>query len=161
LFLRVELLYKPFAADPGMDIDQLNRLAEQLAKKTENQAFAKMRNLFLRLVVSRISPKSLVEAGVAIAALRPKEPTDAELESLPDQQLVALLKSVKKTRIIKLRNKVVHKQAYRPTRDEAEAALNESRLVLFPLSQRLGLYDDLNWYMGLKKRDDSSIGGAV
>jgi len=41
----------------------------------------------------------------------------------------------------------VHKQAYRPTREETEAALEEARSVLFPLTSRLGLYDDINWYL--------------
>ena len=44
---------------------------------------------------------------------------------------------------------------YRPTGDEAEAALEETRSVLLSLSQRLGLYDDINWYRAVKNRDDS------
>jgi hypothetical protein len=109
-----------------------------------------MRALFRRQLVSGVSPKSFGGAEAVIAAVedRPKEPADTELESLPDKQLVALLKAVKETTINRLRNQVVHKRAYRPTRDEAEAALQESRAVLFPLSQRLRLYDDINWYVG-------------
>lgn len=155
LFLQAELLYKPFAADPDKDINQLNRIAEQLAEKVADHAFGGMRALFLRQFVSAASPKSLVEAEAAIEALedRPNEPADAELESLPDERLVVLLKAVKRTTLHRLRNQVVHKRAYRPTRDEAEAALQETRSVLFPLSQRLRLYDDINWYMRLNKKE--------
>jgi hypothetical protein len=157
LFLRVELLYKPFAADPDRNIDQFNRLAELLAEKTSHHAFGSMRALFLRHLVSGTSPKVLAEAGAAIAALedRPKPLADAELESLPDKALVALLLAVNRTTIIRLRNQVVHKHAYRPTRNEAETALEESRSVLFPLTQRLHLYHNINWYITLKNRDDS------
>jgi hypothetical protein len=157
LFLRVELLYRPFAADPDKDIDQVNRLAKQLAEKVKDHTFGKMRALFLRQLVSDTSPKNLAEAKAAIAVLedQPKDPADAELDSLPDKQLVALLKAMKQTTINRLRNQVVHKRAYRPTRHEAEAALEETRSVLLPLSQRLCLYDDINWYIAVKNRDDS------
>ncbi|MSO19043.1 MAG: hypothetical protein EXQ56_01035 [Acidobacteria bacterium] len=117
--------------------------------------FVRMRALFLRQLLSGISPKSLLEAESAIAALgnRLREPTPEELEAHPDKQLVALLKSVKEIKINNLRNQVVHKHAYRPTRYEAEAALEESRSVLFPLGHRLHLHDEINWYVSLKKRD--------
>ncbi len=150
-------MYKPFAADPDKEIDQLNRLAEALERKVRDHAFGPMRSLFLRQLVAGSSPKNLAEAEAAIGALpdRPEEPAEAELESLPDKQLVALIKAVKGTKINTLRNQVVHKRAYRPTRGEAETALEESRSVLFPLTQRLHLYDDINWYMALKNREDS------
>ncbi len=47
LFLRGELLYKPFAGDAGKDINHLNRLAEQLSEKVKEHAFARMLALFL------------------------------------------------------------------------------------------------------------------
>jgi len=155
LFLRVELLYRPFAADPDKDINRLNSLAEQLAEKVKNHAFGPMRALFLRQLVSGVTPKTLAEAEVAIATLddRPKDPSDNEVESLPDNGLTALLKALKATTINRLRNQVVHKRAYRPTREEAELALEETRSIIFPLTQRLGLYDDINWYVALKDRE--------
>jgi hypothetical protein len=50
------------------------------------------------------------------------------------------------TNIHGLRNSVVHKQAYRPTYEEARRALDEARDILFPLGLRLELRDDPNWY---------------
>jgi hypothetical protein len=149
LFLRVELLYKPFARDIGKDINHLNRLAEQFSEKVKGHTFAPMRALFLQQIIAGPRPANLAEAEAAIAGLedRPSDPKDAELEALGDKQLVALLKAVKSTAINTLRNQVVHKQAYRPTREEAEVALEEARSLLFPLTSRLGLYDDINWYM--------------
>jgi hypothetical protein len=157
LVLRVELLYKPFAADPDQDIDHLNPLAEQLADKLKNHTFVPMRALFLQQLVSGASPNTLAEAEALIAALdnRPKDPSDVQLESLPDKQLVALLKAVKATTINTLRNQVVHKRAYRPTREEVKLALEESESLLFPLTQRLGLYDDINWYVAIRDRKSS------
>jgi hypothetical protein len=149
LFLRVELLYMPFACDIRKDTNRLNQLAEQLTGKVKEHTFARMRALFLRQLIAGPHPANLAEAEVAIARLedRPSDPKDAELEALNDRQLVDLLKALKRTPINTLRNRVVHKQAYRPTREEAEAALEEARSLLFPLTNRLDLYDDVNWYM--------------
>ena len=36
---------------------------------------------------------------------------------------------------------------YRPKRDEAENALQEARSILFPLTWRLNLHDDVNLYL--------------
>lgn len=157
LFFRVELLYKPFATDPNKDIDRLNGLAQRLTKKVQNHTFGPMRALFLRQLVSGSAPRTLDESEVAIAALddRPKDPRDIEFDSLSDTELAGILKALKATKINKLRNQVVHKRAYRPTREEAELALEETRLIIFPLTQRLGLCDDIYWYVALKEREGS------
>lgn len=150
LFLRVELLYKPFAVDPEKDIDQLNNLAKKLAKKIERYSFWQMRALFLRQITCSDIPKNVKEAKEIIEALCPCEPRNTEIESLSDEKLIALTKALKAVKVNKLRNKIVHKQAHRPTQKEAESALKKARSILFPLSKRLGLYDDINWYMPRK-----------
>jgi len=149
LFLRVELLYKPFARDDGRDFNHLNRLAEMLSTKVEKYTFRPMRKLFLQQIIANPHPANLAEAETLIAELKAPscKPNDAELERLGDEEVVALLKGVKNTTIHKLRDAVVHKQAYRPTREETEAALKEARSLLFPLTNRLNLYDDINWYL--------------
>jgi len=108
-----------------------------------------MRKLFLQQIIAAPRPANLAEAETLIAKLKVPscEPADAELERLGDEELVALLKGIKKTTIHKCRNAVVHKRAYRPTREETEATLEEARSFLFPLTNRLGLYDDINWYL--------------
>ena len=152
LFLRVELLYKPFAKDDGRDIDRLNRLSEQLAEKVKNHTFAPMRALFLRQLVSGPRLASLSEAEAAILRLpeRPTDPADSDLEKVGDPALVDLLKALKRTTIHEVRNRVVHKRAYRPSRDEAKSAFKSARKLLFPLTHRLGLHDEINWYLANK-----------
>lgn len=152
LFLRVELLYKPFAKDDAQDVDHLNQLSEQLAKKVKKHTFARMRALFLRQLVSGSHPASLPEAEVAILGLadEPTDPTDSEIEAVGDPALVNLLKALKQITIHEVRNRVVHKRAYRPSRDEVESAIESARKLLFPLTHRLCLYDDINWYSAHK-----------
>jgi hypothetical protein len=149
LFFRVELLYKPFGAAPRQKLADLNRLSDKLYGKIKKYAFTDMRALFLEYMVAGRSPKNLNEAAEVVAAFPdcPREPKDAAIKRLGDAKLVPLLKAVKATSIHTLRNRVVHNQAYRPTREEVEEAIKETRSVLFPLTSHLQLYDEINWYM--------------
>jgi len=152
LFFRVELLYKPFAADLDRGIDELNRLAGVLEDRLKDNAFACMRALFLHHIVAAHSPKNLAEAEKMVMALPTRrkdcqDPEDSEIDSLTDAKLVPLLKSLKATDIHKCRNKVVHKGAFRPTADEVKKYLEETESILFPLTDHLDLDDDINRYL--------------
>lgn len=149
LFFRVELLYKPFASDPDQELSDLNQLSAHLQRAVAKYSFSHMRALFLSFIVTGHSPKTLAEAATVITAFRnpPLVPKDAEIESLSDAKLVSLLRALKGTNINTLRNQVVHKRAHRPTRDQVDAALKETRSILFPLTSRLQLYDEINWYL--------------
>jgi hypothetical protein len=146
LFFRVELLYKPFGADP--DLVKLKQLSEELHEKMKKNTFCPMRALFLQQMITGCSPENLAEAAMMIAALpdKPQDPKDESIKNLGNIKLVPLLKALKNTKIHELRNRVVHKQAFRPTRGEVEAALGEARSILFPLTNQLQLRDEINWY---------------
>lgn len=149
LFFRVELIFKPFGADPTHNIDELNRLLIGLSEKIKTHTFAPLRALFLQHMVNGHTPSNLIESANAITALpdKPGDPRDAAIEGLGDANLVKLLKALKATRIHELRNRIVHQRAYRPPREKVEAALTETRDILFPLTNHLKLYDEINWYM--------------
>ena len=56
LFLRVELLYKPFAAEvrlPSKKLEQLKKLSRKLEGKIKGHAFKSMRALFLRQIIDQ------------------------------------------------------------------------------------------------------------
>ena len=149
LYFRVELLYKPFGIDPDRELTDLNRITKSLHDRIMKHTFAPMRALFLQHILSRRLPKNLTEAEAIVATLpeKPGDPKDVAIENIDDLKLVTLLKSLKSTSIHILRNDVAHKQAYRPTRDQAETAIEETRSILLPLTSHLQLYDDINWYM--------------
>jgi hypothetical protein len=120
-----------------------------LAEKLKRHTFEPLRALFLTCIVCKVSPANLTEAEDAITGLpsAPQTPSNRELEAIGDDALSQLLKALKRTRINSLRNASVHKDAHRPTRDQAETALEQTRAILLPLTQRLELYDDVNWYL--------------
>ena len=150
LYLRVNLLYIPFGKDVRQKknaIDQLNELHKALSRETQKFGFARMREVTLRLAVEPNRPSGLDESGGYINALSKYSlPKNSEIESLPDNRITELLMRIKQTRINELRNDVVHKRAYRPRRVEAEDAVMEARAILFPLTYKLDLHDDVNWY---------------
>lgn len=149
LFLRVELVYKPFGADPMRDLADLNRVATNLHDKIKGYSFAQMRALFLQQVVKYQSPKSVGAAAAVVAGLpcHHVDPKDADIDGLGDPKLVPLLKAIKATEINSLRNQVVHKRAYRPTLQEVDESLKEARSILFQLGKYFDLHDEINWYL--------------
>ena len=150
LYLRVELICKPFfrsSDEETASLDRLNDLYRRLEKTTEKYAFQDMRDLYLERVTDTVSPGNLDEAEGIIASIRKRKiPSDHKIESVRDTKLAKHLMMLKRTGINVLRNKVVHKSGYRPTRDEAEQAHEEAESILFPLTQLLDLHDEINWY---------------
>ena len=147
-WLRVFLAYRPFAHDNGQDLVQLNARLNELFSATKKLSFQRLRSVFLRLVL-RDGPSSLVGASgiiVEIPNLR-GDPTDEELDTCKDPKLRELLHRLKSSTIHEIRNLVVHQRAYRPSRDEAVAALETTRGTLLVLAARLDVHDDPNWYV--------------
>ena len=159
LYLRVSLLYVPFGPNVVQDsnaLDKLNRLSRDLSSATETFGFAKMRNTVLRLAVEPNRPSVLDEAGSYIGSLsKCNSPKESELKLLADKNVANYLTRIKQTRINVLRNRVIHKQAYRPKRVEADDVVTEARAVLFPLTSLLDLHDDVNWYCNGSRGDIS------
>jgi len=148
LYLRVELLYKPFAASPAHDRVEFNRLHDLLQEKLANLSFGPLRALFLYYVTSRRPPKNIFEAQRLVESLTvPPLLEESDINRVDDVDLMRVLKALRRTTINKLRNDVVHKTAHRPTFDEVEAALQETQFILLGLNSHLKLRDDLNWYM--------------
>lgn len=146
LYLRVHLVYKPFARAPGARLEEVNGAIEALSQKTEKFAFDDMRTSFLNIAVAA-PPADLASSATYVAKLvrGAKQPTQAELKRLDNRISAGLLK-IKKTKIGTLRNSVVHKMAYRPTFTEAQGALKEAQGTLPQLGSFFDLHDDINWH---------------
>ena len=151
LFLRVELAYRPFAAESPLRIEKLNDLLVKLQAKTEKYTFHSMRALFLRHIVDQTSIGDLCKAEDIIddSLGQPKCPSNSEIEALGKDrgELVEPLLKLNRTEIHRLRNQVAHREAYRPTREEAEQSLEEAQSILLPLTINLDLHDEPNCYM--------------
>lgn len=157
LYLLVELVYVPWGmecqTEPWPSIESLNDMSKALRTEVERLPFDGMRTRFLRHAISHAPPQNLRHARGVISSLRRSKhwhrPTPGEIAAAPvGKGLKRLLLGVASTDVNKLRNKVVHKEGYRPSRDEAETAVDEARSLLFPLGTELDLREDVNWYTG-------------
>ncbi|HUI29693.1 MAG TPA: hypothetical protein VLX91_05715 [Candidatus Acidoferrales bacterium] len=152
LFLRVELLYKPYAKEGTHDLDHLNRLFELLYCKTKKFTFNPLSNVFMNMIVGPPNLRDLSEAEVFINCLPSKTtcPSDDSIGTLSDKALSQLLVDLKNPFVMTFRHQVVHKRAYRPTLQEVESSMDETQRLLYGLDHKLGLLnDDLNYYVGL------------
>jgi hypothetical protein len=148
LFFRVELLFKPFAADPNHDLDEVKRLAEKIKKKIKKYTFVDMRGLFLQHILNARSPKNWADSEVMIEAMQKGvKVKTADIKTLGDRKLETLLKKIKEDNINTLRNRIVHKEAYRPEREDAKLALENTNDILSRLQDYFQLHDDPNCYM--------------
>lgn len=148
-FLHVQLVYRPFGKDASRDIQLLNDLRRVLYQRVRAYSYQAMRDLVLRLIVDEVAPDSLQAAEAVIAAIPSRIPA-VPLESIAgvnDERLRLLLLRLVKSEANRLRNQVVHKDAYRPTLAEAERVYKEAREILFGISARLRLGYDATWYL--------------
>ena len=148
LYLHVELLYKVFNKEK--DIDRLNQLTEKLFKVIKTNAYKNMRNIFIRRVLEGVEPQSFNEAEQIIDNLKPltKDPSNSIFDIHKNHKLIPILKDLKNSNIDQLRNKVVHKIAYRPSLQEVLVAKGEADNILEELSISLGIRnDDLDVYV--------------
>ena len=150
LYLRVEFLFRPFRQDPDQQLNELNVLLLKFYEKIKAHSYMNLRNIFVNSVRLTCKPSSLDEAEKFISDLAKltDTPSDVDIASLPDSRLSQLLQMLKQSNVNELRNQVVHKNAYRPSLDEVEAAIEETRGILFPLARYLNIdYDDISWYI--------------
>ncbi len=150
LFLRVQFLHKPYASEMPDHLDDFNRCSALLYDNTHRYAYAKMRNIFLNLILRRADFKTLAESEAAISMLASitSEPADDDIRALPDSGLSDLLLRLKNSNVSDLRNDVVHKEGYRPTLAEVESAIDETSSILHALNKRLGQPMDSLWFYG-------------
>ncbi len=142
-FMHVQVLYRAFAREDD-EIEKLNELLQRLQESIQHFTFEPMRSLFLELAVSDARFANLTDAEAWIDALpkssrRVPKPTKATIQAVANPRLRDGLLALYDTNIARLRNRVVHKDAYRPTREETEEALREAGDILHPLTRELRL----------------------
>jgi hypothetical protein len=141
LYLRVQFLYKPYASEKPDHLEGFNRCSGLLYETTRKHAYAKMRNIFVNLLLRRPSFGTLAESETAITGLLASlanEPSDNDIRGLGDAKLADVLMRLKKSTVSDLRNDVVHKQGYRPTINEVCSAIDETTGILYALNRQLG-----------------------
>jgi hypothetical protein len=143
-FLRIKLAYKPFAVHD--DLDKMNADILRLFEETKELTFEKLRSIFLRMMIDPAGATTVDEFLRDLVRLSAKPPLD-DLNRVPEELQVHCLR-LYKSDLGSFRNQVVHKNAYRPKKEEVDFYLHETRETLFPLGRKLDIEgDDVNWYL--------------
>ncbi|MFI5180744.1 MAG: hypothetical protein ACHQPI_05085 [Thermoanaerobaculia bacterium] len=141
-YLYDRLVVRPLRSDPDFRSPKdYRRLSDRLYARIERLGYRKLRNVFFGLLLDTTDPKSANEAERLVDTI-PKllaDPTDDVLAGHPDPMVGQLLLALKRNTVDALRNRVVHQEGYRPSLQEVEAALEETRAIIFPLRVRLGV----------------------
>lgn len=136
-FIYSNYLYRPFHANVRYsgDLKQLNRLVALLGDTMERFTFDPLRNMLVNTVIERVHPGTLDESETAIARIKEEKfhqrPSAARVEAFSDPQVRSVLSQLQNLKINELRNKVVHKGAYRPRQAEVEKCRDDEIGVLY------------------------------
>jgi len=141
-YLLKTLVLDPLKKDPTRRMaTNYKSMADALYEKIERLAYQKLRNIFLNVAIQMLSLSTILEARSTIQAIPSMhcDPSDFAIDAYPFTDIRDLIHGVKRSSIGKLRNRVVHKEGYRPRLDEVEAALTETRKLIFGLHYGLGV----------------------
>lgn len=140
-------VYRPFfsAAAVDRDVDELNRLYRELHEAIKSFTWFPMRNLVLNMLLVEPHPATIVDATAHIAQLSAfaNEPSPRAISAVADTRKRETLEGLAALTVGRLRNNVVHKHAYRPTRAEVEPCLTSEISILYRVKHRLGVGDFL------------------
>jgi hypothetical protein len=151
--LRIQLVLRPFYRG-FKDLSDAQELQEQLSEHTKRHTFEPLRHLFLKIIVERVVPNNVADARETIKDLPDKnyKMKKETVEAVTDPKLQPLLLGIYETGINSLRNRVMHKEAYQPSWEEAEAAYTEGSRLIHNLGFQLGLQGDDNYYINGRDR---------
>lgn len=121
-----------------------NRYSDKLHKAVKNYNYNPLRNTFFDLYLNDktfISRKELDNYLQVIKSSAPTTPSDAEIKKKGSIKKRETFLKLKKLKVGEARNNVIHKDAYRPTKEEAEKYLKEVQWVIIGLKNILD-FDD-------------------
>ena len=129
-------------------IEEFNAVAATLDTVIKQFTFSPLRNLLFWTTIKNIRPQTLAESTEAIKRIVPdqlcKRPKSELIESLSAQEPSASFRQLFSLTIAELRNNVVHKYAFRPSRSKTERCLKEEIDFMYALNDlfRVGTYEE-------------------
>ena len=140
--IQKKLLWDPraqgvFSHDCKNELEIINKLSRILYESMEKFTFKPLANIFFDLCLNpqTFTSKQAVEKYIqCLECAAKKNPKDDEIKSYPNRKVSEVLLRLKEIDINELRNRVVHKEGYRPSREEVEKSFKEAQEIIFDLS---------------------------
>ncbi|KYN88966.1 hypothetical protein ATY36_20365 [Vibrio cidicii] len=137
LFLKVQLTIKPFC-DP-LNLDGSNHVLHKYTKVTKSFPYKKMSNTVVSYLYHYEKLSSVNEITCFIDSCK----GNVKKTNFPiDSNIQSIIDLLNKEEISTLRNKVAHKMAYRPTREEADYAIDYAFEVICKLQNKFKVNSD-------------------
>ena len=137
--------YRPFWLEQrhAAALDDLNRCLEKLAHSIRNFNFRNLVNLTAHTIVRQLHPRTLAEAEAMIETIERdtlhRDPSAADIATIRDTEVREAVVHLRSLQIAELRNRVGHKQAYRPAANEVVPCRNEEILFLHRVGDLFGV----------------------
>ena len=137
--------YRPFWLERrhAAALDELNRCLEKLAHAIRNFNLRNLLNLTAHTIVRQLHPRTLAEAEPMIERIERdslhRDPSAADIATIGDAEVREAVIRLRSLQVAELRNRVGHKQAYRPTAKEVAPCRNEEILFLHHVEELFGV----------------------
>lgn len=145
-------VFRPFFAEEakGRDVDDLNELHGELFLVVKRFTWFRMRNVVLNMLLTRARPATVDDARAEVKTLGAfgNEPSPDTIAAVADGRTRETLERLSRLTIGNLRNYVVHKNAYRPSRAEVEPCITSEIRLLYRIKHRLGVGDFMDHQFG-------------
>jgi hypothetical protein len=137
--------YRPFWNEgrQGAALAELNRCQETLGRAIRNFNFRNLLNLTAHTIVRHLHPRTLAESESMIETIERdslhRDPSEAEISTISDTDVREAVQRLRNLQVAELRNKVGHKEAYRPSADEIVACREEEIIFLHYVRDLFGI----------------------
>ncbi|HEX9985962.1 MAG TPA: hypothetical protein VGF69_22060 [Thermoanaerobaculia bacterium] len=125
--------------------EELTRCEQKLEHATRNFNIRNLVNLTTHTIVRQMHPRTLAEAEPMIEQIEQqrlhRDPSNEDIATITDDEIHAAVQRLRNLQIVDLRNKVGHKQAYRPTAKEVMACIEEEIVFLHHIRDLFGVGD--------------------
>lgn len=158
LYLNVQISMKTFGEEEGKpgnnridSLKRMNDLGRDIENETKKLSFNPMRNIVLWHMLEFGHPHQSFEDArktlCNLIAKSQKKPKNGKEVEISCKNRAEVFKYINETNINETRNKIAHKLAYRPTRDEAEELLEEAEKALEGSCGIFDLDEEINSYV--------------
>lgn len=144
-FAYSNFVYRPFWLEKrhAAAINELNRNLQQLRLNTRSFNLRNLVNLVAHTVIRQLHPRTLAEAAPMIAAIHDealqRDPSGSDIAAIHDPDVREAVQRIRTLQIIELRNKVGHKEAYRPSAAEVIPCKEEEIVFLHHVRDLFGV----------------------
>ncbi len=146
--IKVKIVCEPYQKNILESLEDFNLTWVSLSKEFAKHSFCKLSNTFFNIYLKDYSFSNKSEINKFICSYQEyskNKPKDEEIKNYHDSTLGDLFLRLKKTAAPEKRNQVVHKRLYRPTLNEVEECLEETRDIVFKLKYHLKIRNHIEY----------------